>query len=161
MLIRDLITASPTELITILPDTYVREAAQLLSKNRIGLLLVLDESGGLAGVLSERDIVGAMSDSFTSIDHLAVSELMTRSVVSVTPQDSLVDAVSAMNQHGIRHLVAIEENRPVGIISIRDVLRAFAEEVMKSGGATDTQANREFVSALAAYQSADRLSIQI
>ena len=132
-----------------------------MSKNRIGLLIVIGDSDELIGVISERDIVTAMSESYTNIDHVAVADLMTRSVVTVSPNDSLVDAVSAMNKHGIRHLVAVDETKPVGIVSIRDVLRAFAEEVMNNGGTLDSQANREFVSALAAYQSADRLSIQV
>lgn len=161
MLIKDLIQTSPAELITVRPDTFVREAAQLMTKNRIGLLVVLGYSDELVGVLSERDIVGAMSDSNADIDHLSVSELMNISVVTIEPQESLVDAISAMNLHGIRHLVAIGENRPVAIISIRDVLRAFAEEVMKNGRVVDTPANRAFVSALAAYQRASQLSIQI
>lgn len=161
MLIQELISATPDTLVSVRPDTYVREAAHLMSKNHIGLLIVLGDSGELSGVLSERDIVAALSESLTSIDHIPVADLMTRSVVTVGPQDSLAEAVSAMNQHRIRHLVAVDDNQPVGIISIRDVLRAFAEEVMKSGGIMDPQANREFVSALAAYKSADRLSIQI
>jgi CBS domain-containing protein len=132
-----------------------------MTHNRIGLLLVTNEEGELSGVLSERDIVAAMASNYTSIDHMPVSDIMTRSVVSVAPQELLVEAVAAMNKHGIRHLVVKEDKKPVGLISIRDVLRAFAEEVTKNGGVTDNKANREFVSALAAYQNADRLSIQI
>lgn len=161
MLITDLIQSSPSTLITVRPDTNVREAAQLLSKNHIGLLLVLGDSDELTGVISERDIIGAMGSSDTNIDHVSVDELMTDSVITVSSQDSLVNAVTAMNQHGIRHLVVMEDDIPAGVISILDVLRAFAEDVMKNGGVTDNQANRAFISALAAYQIAGRLSIQV
>lgn len=101
MLVKDLLSLTSLRLITAKPDTYIREGAQRMARFGIGLLLVLDNGGDIAGVLSERDIIKALGMSDTIIDYALVGDLMTESVVTVSPEDSLVDAVQVMGVHNI------------------------------------------------------------
>jgi len=75
---------------------------------------------------------------------------MTESVVTIAPKDSLVDAALTMNAHGIRHLVAVENDRAVGVLSIRDVLRVFARQFLEDAGGSDGQLKLDFARALSA-----------
>ncbi len=160
MLVKDLLRP-PEALVTVTPKTFVHEAAELLSKFRIGLLLVLDDAKNFAGVISERDIVAALGKRIVNVDLAKVGDLMTKSVVTIDPQNSLTHAASAMKENGIRHLVAMEQEKPVGIVSIRDVLSAFASDLIKNGEVSDSNPAREFVEAMASYRSAGGLSIKV
>jgi len=100
MLVSDLIDISQTELISAKVDTYVREAAQTMAEFGVGLLVVLDSGGDLVGVISERDIIAAVGTSDTIIDYALVGDLMTDSVVTIPPSDSLIGAIQTMgSQH--------------------------------------------------------------
>lgn len=130
MKIEDLLHCSPLRLITTEPQTTINEVAERMAHYNVGLVVVMDENDGVAGVLSERDIVRGLASPGTRIENVLVADLMTKSIISVSPTDSLVDAVVAMNTHGIRHLIVMQANKPVGVISIRDVLRVFASQLL-------------------------------
>jgi CBS domain-containing protein len=126
-----------------------------MAKFNIGVVVVVDDQGCIAGVLSERDIVWCLGAGDRPIDDATAGDLMTKKVVTISPDDSLVDAVIAMNAHGIRHLVVAEDNKPVEIISIRDVLQAFARQELEGDGPSDGRFTRQFVEALAAAATQD------
>ena len=130
MKIEDLLHCSPLRLITTEPQTTINEVAERMAHYNVGLIVVMDENDRVAGVLSERDIVRGLGSPGTGIENVLVADLMTKSVISVSPTDTLVDAVVAMNTHGIRHLIVMQANKPVGVISIRDVLRVFASQLL-------------------------------
>ena len=96
MLVDDLLSDPPQKLIITSPTAFVYEAAEQLSKHRIGLLLVLDAARDVAGVISERDIVAAWGNKLVEVDSARVGDVMTKSVVTVERQSSLTDAASAM-----------------------------------------------------------------
>lgn len=150
MLVKDLLSLGPLKLISVKPDTYIREAAQTMARYGIGLLVVLDNAGDVAGVLSERDIIKALGASETIIDYAMVGDLMTEAVVAVTPDDPLVNAVQAMGIHGIRHLVALDDGKPVGVLSIRDVLRVLAKDLIENDSDAERQLTKDLVKTLAA-----------
>lgn len=101
-----------------------------MAKFGIGLVIVIDDDNRVAGVLSERDIVKGLGDAETDLEETVVGDLMTRSVITILPTDSFADAVLAMKTHDIRHLVVMQANKPVGILSIRDLLGVFAQELL-------------------------------
>ena len=149
MLVGDLLSHSPLRLVTVERDTYIREAAQKMARYGIGLVVVVRNADEVVGVLSERDIIAALGSSDTIVDYALVGDLMSDSVVTISPQDSLVDAVLAMSTHSIRHLVAMENDKPVGVLSIRDVLRVFSRELLENEGDTNGRLTKELVEALA------------
>ncbi len=150
MLIQELLELSPLRLITARPETTISEVARRMARFHVGIVVIMDDDDGIAGVLSERDIVSVFGSSEIELEDVVASDLMTKSVVSVSPDESIVDAVLAMNTNGIRHLVATEEGRPVGVLSIRDVLRVFARQILDDEGGADEQLTTEFIKALAA-----------
>jgi len=150
MLVKELLHLSPLRLVTARPDNSIREAARRMAQYRVGLIVVMDDDDRFVGVLSERDIVTGLGDPDRSIEDIVVGDMMTESVVTISPDASLVDAALVMNTHGIRHLVAVEGDSPVGVLSIRDVLRIFARQVLNSDGETDGQIKMDFARALAA-----------
>jgi CBS domain-containing protein len=150
MLVKELLDLSPLRLVTASPNLSVSEVASRMARFQIGFVVVMDHDDAIVGVLSERDIVSAYGDEDVNLDDAVVGDLMTESVVTVSPDDSLVDAVLSMNSHGIRHLVAAEGGKPVGVLSIRDLLRVLARQLLESETDGDGQFTMDFVKALAA-----------
>ncbi len=137
-------------LITVLPHNPVMDVTRQMAKFNIGVVVVVDDQGDIVGVISERDILWCLGRMDTPLEQAVVGDLMTKTVVTISPEDSLVDAILAMNANGIRHLIVADNNKPVEIISIRDVLQAFAQQVLEGDGASDGRFARQFVEALAA-----------
>jgi signal-transduction protein with cAMP-binding, CBS, and nucleotidyltransferase domain len=150
MLVEDLLHYSPLRLISAGPKTSISEAVQRMAKYNIGLVVVMDDNDNVAGVFSERDLVKGFVDTETAIEEAVVGDFMTESVISVSPTDSLPDAVLAMNTHGIRHLIVMQAGKPVGVLSIRDVLRVFANQLLEVDCKTEGELDTAFVRALAA-----------
>ncbi len=150
MVVEELLKLSPLRLITALPETTIDEVARRMERFSIGIVVILDDNDEIAGVLSERDIVSGLGRKEIVLEETVVGDLMTESVVTVSPNESIVEAVLAMNTNGIRHLVATEGGRAVGVLSIRDVLRVFARQFLDNEGDGDDQLTMEFVKALAA-----------
>ncbi len=111
------------ELWTITPQTTVRDAARLMTQRRIGAAMVLSD-GRLVGIFSERDlsqrVVAAGLDPETTL----VGAVMTGNPVTIGPQDSAIDALELMRTHRFRHLPVVDQGRPVGMVSVRDLYDA-------------------------------------
>ena len=122
MRVEEIITRKGGGLVTVRPDCPVRDAVVILATNNIGTVLVTDPRGGLAGILSERDVIRALSRREDhQLDH-PVSGLMTASVITCTAENTIDDALSLMGMHHIRHLPVVRDEKIVGLLSIRDVL---------------------------------------
>jgi CBS domain-containing protein len=105
----------------------VRTAAHLMRVHGIAALVV--RSGDpICGLISERDIVRAIQYGERALS-MAVSDVMTRNAVSVTPDDSLKRTMSLMTKHRLRHLTVIAEDKLVGIVSIGDVVKYRLEDL--------------------------------
>jgi CBS domain-containing protein len=116
------------KVITVTPGTTVVDAARTLSENRIGLLMVVGESGKFVGVLSERDIVKAVAGGSDLIHGMTVDEIAIKKVVACRPQTTVVDVFRTMSTRGFRHMPVIHEGKVVGVISLTDVLLSMAQE---------------------------------
>ncbi|AUN29001.1 CBS domain-containing protein [Niveispirillum cyanobacteriorum] len=110
-------------IITTRPDESVSTVAHILHGNRIGAILVLNDAGGIAGILSERDIVRGLALHGASVMDKPVSSLMTAKVVSCTPTDTVATVMSRMTEGRFRHMPVVENGILVGVISIGDVVK--------------------------------------
>lgn len=122
MLVRD---AMSTVALTIGPAHTLRQAAALMSARRVGAALVLDPDAGGIGILTERDILNSVAlgqDPDTERTHAHT----TNDVVFAAPAWTLEEAASAMAHGGFRHLVVLEGEEAVGIVSVRDIIRCWA-----------------------------------
>ena len=149
MKIGDLPKLKDLTLIAVLPHTPVMDITHQMAMFNIGVVVIVDEQGEIVGVISERDIVWCLGTKDTPVEQAVVGDLMTRKVVTISPEASLVDAVISMNANGIRHLIVAKDKKPVEIISIRNVLQAFAQEQLEGDGDADGEFARQFVEALA------------
>ncbi len=112
---RSVISAAPTE--------TVQDVATTLAKNRIGAVLVRDTKGALVGIVSERDIVRALSIDGAGALSKPVAEIMTTKVRTCGPGDTEAALMSLMTEHRIRHLPVVEDGALIGMISIGDVVK--------------------------------------
>src|SRR5271163_2884771 len=122
MRVEEILTRKGGGLVTVRPDCPVRDAVVILAKNNIGTVLVTDPQGSLAGILSERDVIRALSRREDHHLDQPVSGLMTASVITCTAENTIDDALTLMGTHHIRHLPVVRDEVIVGLISIRDVL---------------------------------------
>ena len=122
MKVSSILATKGQTIISVQPKQSVREAIGLLTKHRIGALVVLDENGRLVGILSERDIIWKTAENEAVFD-LSVSEVMTPNVVTGLPQDEIMTVAHVMTERRFRHMPIMEGGRLVGIISIGDVLK--------------------------------------
>src|SRR5690554_3507139 len=114
---------------TIPPTLTLVEAARRLTQRRIGALVVVDEDGGIAGILSERDIVRALAEEGTKCLDRPVAETMTREVVTCHESDTLDELMSMMTTRRFRHMPVLAGGDLVGIVSIGDVVKHHVAEI--------------------------------
>ncbi|MFE1949157.1 MULTISPECIES: CBS domain-containing protein [Streptomyces] len=122
MLVRD---AMSTMVLTIGPTHTLRQAARLMSARRVGAAVVLDPDGCGIGILTERDVLNSLGLD-QNPDHETAGTHTTTDVVFATPAWTLEDAAQAMAHGGFRHLIVLDGREPVGIVSVRDIIRAWA-----------------------------------
>jgi CBS domain-containing protein len=128
MSIQNILDRKGAEVFTIDPTATVTTAAYLMRAHGIAALVV--KSGDvIGGLISEREIVHAISQHGERALSMAVLEVMTRSAITVTPGDSLKRAMSLMTSHRVRHLIVIANGKLVGIVSIGDVVKYRLEDL--------------------------------
>ncbi len=103
------------------PDQLMTEAAEMMNRNRVGMALVCD-NGELVGVLSERDIVAAISRLGAIALADPVRRFMSRPVVTCRPTDRVEDVMYTMSSRRIRHLPVVVGGKVLGMISMGDVI---------------------------------------
>jgi CBS domain-containing protein len=107
---------------TILPTATLRQAAESMMADGVGLLVVADANGPTA-VLSERDIVAAVTEDL-DLEVERVRDHGSDEIVSIADDASIADAALAMAEAQIRHLAVTRDGAVVGVVSVRDVLRS-------------------------------------
>lgn len=127
MTVRQVLLRKGGMVYTIHPQATVLEALRKLAKHDIGALLVI-EGDRLLGIFSERDYARKLVLLGRFSKDTRVEEVMTREVVTVTPETTLEEAMRLMTEHRVRHLPVLEEGRVVGVVSIGDAVKAIITE---------------------------------
>jgi CBS domain-containing protein len=123
MTVGAVLKAKDSTVISVKPSTTVQEIAEIITTRRIGAVLVLDDNGGLAGIVSERDVVKALAANAGVVGNVRADSLMTRDVITATPQTTVDEAMEIMDSGYFRHLPVVSNGRLEGIISIRDLVK--------------------------------------
>ena len=122
--VRQLVKRTP---VTVAASDSLSRVARTLWSENVGLALVLSERGQVVGLISERDLVGAMALGVK--ESATAADVMVMPLIVVRPTDTLYDAAAEMLDCGIRHMpVADADGTYAGVISIRDVLRPLLVE---------------------------------
>ncbi|MFC9232281.1 cyclic nucleotide-binding/CBS domain-containing protein [Streptomyces decoyicus] len=114
--------AMSTVVLTIGPAHTLRQAAQLMAARRIGAAVVLDNDNSGIGILTERDILNSLGAG-ENPDRETAQTHTTSDVVFAAPDWTLDEAADAMVRGGFRHLIVLDEHEPVGVVSVRDIIR--------------------------------------
>ena len=114
---------------TIRPDATVADAVDMLNKERIGAIVVSDDGAGVDGILSERDIVIALGGNSADLLSRPVGDIMTRTVITCDPGDSVGELMAEMTNRRIRHFPVVADGRLIGIVSIGDLVKNRLDEI--------------------------------
>ncbi|MBB5936840.1 CBS domain-containing protein [Streptomyces zagrosensis] len=118
-LVRD---AMSTVVLTIGPHHTLRQAAHLMADRRVGAAVVLDTDTSGLGILTERDVLNSLGAG-QNPDHETAQAHTTTDVVYAAPEWTLEEAAQAMTRGGFRHLIVLNDREPVGLVSVRDIIR--------------------------------------
>ena len=128
MKVKDYLAAIKRLIITCRPEDTMETAATLLATNHIGAMPVRDANGRIVGMFSERDVIRAFSQRGKEVQRLLVGDLMSRTLIVCTPDDTMVTARRLMKANRIRHLLVMEGIHLVGLLSISDVLEVILQD---------------------------------
>jgi len=125
--IKEILRTKPKDIWSISSKASVFEGLELMSAKDIGALLVIDE-GRLVGIFSERDYARKVILKGKTSKETEVGELMTRSVLYATPENTLEECMALMTSKHIRHLPILENDTLIGIVTLADVAKGIISE---------------------------------
>ena len=126
-LVSDILEEKSEEVVWIGPLESVFDALSLMNQKDVGAVLVQIEDY-LVGILSERDYIRKVILDIHASKQTKVSEVMTRDVVTVSPEDTIKHCIALTKKHHVRHLPVVKEGKAVGMISLRDLFLDAIEE---------------------------------
>jgi len=128
------------DIIGIEPTANLAAAAKLLATHRIGALVIRGAGGRLAGILSERDIVRALSEHGAAALDVPVGQAMTRDVETCGEDDNVASIMERMTAGKFRHMPVLRNGKLAGLISIGDVVKQRVDEVER-----ESEAMRDYI----------------
>ena len=123
MLISDVLRVKGTQVITVIPDTTVRQLVAILAEHRIGAVVVSHDGMAVDGIVSERDVVQALARRGAAVMSAKVTAIYTAQVHTVTSQSPIEDVMRMMTERRVRHAPVVADGRLQGIVSIGDVVK--------------------------------------
>ena len=129
MAVAHILRQKGTSVVTVEPGDSVQTIVDMLARHRIGAVVVVDPSGGIAGIVSERDVVRAMAGDASAVLSKTAADIMTSKVRTCAPSDSEAELMQLMTEHRIRHLPVIANGRVAGMVSIGDVVKLRIESM--------------------------------
>ncbi|WP_123025290.1 CBS domain-containing protein [Mycolicibacterium stellerae] len=128
MRIADVLRTKGAAVATITPETSVSGLLTELAVNNIGAMVVVS-ADGVAGIVSERDVVRKLHEHGVELLRLPVSAIMTTMVATCSPTDTVDHLTAVMTTKRVRHVPVVENDRLVGIVSIGDIVKQRMEEL--------------------------------
>lgn len=140
MTVARILALKGSDVVTAQPHLTLREAADVLVRHRIGAVVVADAARKVLGILSERDIVRAVSAGGGEALSDPVSRHMTAKVITAAEDQSIEETMGVMTESRIRHIPVLRDGRLVGVVSIGDVVKIRLEAIE-----TEHRALREYI----------------
>lgn len=128
MRIADVLRSKGTEVATLEPTATVSQLLAALAEHNIGAMVVMSTEG-VAGIVSERDVVRRLDERGPGLVDAPVSEIMTTDVATCTPDETVDHLTVLMTERRIRHVPVVVGRRLVGIVSIGDVVKSRMDEL--------------------------------
>jgi len=115
---------------TVRPEDTVKYAAQLMNESGIGSLVVVSGTGVIVGIVTERDILTDVVATGKSADDVKVEDVMTKKLITVSPNSSLEEAADLMTENRIKKLPVVEGGKLLGIVTATDLI-AYEKELIE------------------------------
>ncbi len=123
MTVKTVLATKGSDVITIAPTATLEQAIAVLDRHRIGAVVVLGADQRVIGILSERDIVRALSEHGAKALSEPLAQSMTRTVITCSEADTISEIMERMTHGRFRHIPVVEQDGLVGIVSIGDVVK--------------------------------------
>ena len=127
MKLRDILRTKGSAVVSVAEAGSVLDAVRAMVDAHVGSALVLDAAGGVAGIVTERDVLKATARHGDAVCRLGVRDVMTRDLLVAVPDDTVDYVLSLMTERRMRHVPVVEGGRLVGLVSIGDAVRARSE----------------------------------
>jgi CBS domain-containing protein len=129
MTVENILNGKGHNVITASLDDSVSAIVKTLAEKRIGAVVVAKADGGVAGIISERDVIRALAERGNKALDAKAREIMTAKVYTCAPDDSEGELMAMMTVNRIRHLPVMDKNKLAGMISIGDVVKYRMEAI--------------------------------
>ncbi|WP_349357424.1 CBS domain-containing protein [Stappia sp.] len=123
MTVASILNEKGRDVVTERSTTQMREICAILGRRRIGALVIADDDAPIAGIISERDVVRAISEDGVDALDKPVSAYMTAEVVTCQPQETVNTVMARMTGGRFRHVPVLQDGKLAGLISIGDVVK--------------------------------------
>lgn len=137
MRVEDILKGKEARVVTVRLREPVEMAARLMKSENISALVVKDvvrtEGNVVMGMFSERDIARAVVDHGASALQMRVEQLMSKELIYCSPEEDLRHVMKLMVEHNIRHLPVLSDHNLVGMVSARDIIEAWLNELGEGG----------------------------
>jgi CBS domain-containing protein len=139
MTIKAILEGKGTSVVSISPNTSVKDAVAMLSEKRIGAVPVI-EGNQVLGIFSERDVVHNLAKDGAAMLTRKVSDVMTAPALTVAPDSAILAGLSMMTRRRIRHLPVVEGGVVIGFVSIGDLVKYRIDKIE-----AEAEAMREYI----------------
>jgi CBS domain-containing protein len=127
--VSDILRNKGNHVMSVRPTETVSTLSHRLRLEGVGAMVVSSDGRTIEGIISERDVARGVADHGAALGDITVAELMTRSVVSCSPDDMIADIARIMTQRRVRHLPVESKGELVGMVSIGDVVKHRLDEM--------------------------------
>ncbi len=121
---KDILAEKGNQVITVQETLLLVDVVSMFLDDRIGSVVVVNNHDEIIGIVAPNDVLKAIRHHPEYIPTITVSEIMTRNIIVVTPEDSVEQLMSIMTNNRIRHLPVIDKGEMTGLVSIGDVIKA-------------------------------------
>ncbi len=129
MFVRQILNNKGDNIVSIAPSAKIADVAAVMSKERIGAIVVLDVDERIVGIVSERDISRGLAEHGAALLDMRADRIMTQDVVTCSPEDGIDGLMRKMTTGRFRHLPVMDKAKMVGIVSIGDIVKHRLEEL--------------------------------
>ncbi len=129
MLVKDILQAKDKRLITVGPDATLKQAMELLLKNKISSLPVLDDDEKLIGIISDKDIFRKAYEDAQGFQSKTVGDCMSTNLIVGLPEDDLAYIAGVMTENRIRHVPIVHREKIIGLLSVGDIVKTQMEHI--------------------------------
>jgi CBS domain-containing protein len=128
MKIKSILEKKGNDVYSISADGTLKDMVKEMLGRSIGSLLVLNDDGSIAGIITERDFLHNVAKNADSWESVRIGDVMIKNVLSATPDETLDEVMSRMTKNRVRHMPVVESEKVVGVLSIGDIIFASLDE---------------------------------